>query len=102
MKKNRIKDVIGDLDEICFEMEETYECGTVDPGNATEMVMEMSPHDHIIMFERMQHYIGKMRSRIEFLLVKMGNEDFVEDYNDNESSLCERCNRRLSRKERNR
>lgn len=100
--KKRIKDAIDMMDEICYEMEETYECGTHSPSLPGEMVMEMSPQDHILMFERMQDYIGKMRDEIEFLLVKMGDDDFVEDYNDNESSLCDRCNKRLSRKERNR
>lgn len=94
--KKRIKDVIDDIDGIVADLEEIFDEEPLD------MVMERSPHDLVLMFENVQDHIDNLRSRIDFILAKMGDEDFVEDYNDNESNLCDRCNKRLSRKERNR
>ena len=95
--KKRIKNVIDDIDGIVADLEEIFDEEPVD------MVMERSPHDLVLMFTNVQDHIDTMRSRIDFIFAKMGDtDDFVQDYNDNESSLCDRCNKRLSRKERNR
>lgn len=101
--KKRIKDAIARLDDICYDLEDTFDCGTGDPGIIGEMVMEMSPQDHIMMFERMQDYIMKMRGEIEILFVGTDERELgEEDFPDNEETLCDRCNKRLSRKERTR
>ena len=70
--KKTISDAVKMLDEICYEMEETYECGCFAhlSENPEEIVMDMSPQDHIIMFEQMQKNILKMRAKIDFLLAK--------------------------------
>lgn len=104
MKKNKktLDDAVQMLDEICYEMEETYECGTLDPTDAFEMVMEMAPRDHIRLFESMQDYIEKMRVEVEFLIRNISLGETDEDFPDNEETLCDRCNKRLTRKERNR
>lgn len=105
MKKNKktLDDAVQMLDEICYEMEETYECGDVETGTSPqEMVMEMSPQDHIRLFESMQDYIEKMRVEVEFLIRNISLGETDEDFPDNEETLCDRCNKRLTRKERNR
>ena len=100
--KKRIKDAIEILDDRLAEMESVLECGIGDDEIAEPLVMENSPSDLIHMIGVVQKCIMDMRDEMEFLFMKMGGEDFVEDYNDNESSLCDRCNKRLSRKERTR
>ena len=67
--KKTFKHAVRILDNICFEMEETFNCGDiVDEYDVEYMVMKMSPKDHIRMFERTQAYIGKMRKEVEFLI----------------------------------
>lgn len=106
MKKNKktLDDAVQMLDEICYDMEETFECGDVDNDEMSveDMVMEMTPLDHVRMFHSMQDYISKMREEVEFLIRNISLGETEEDFPDNEETLCDRCNRRLSRKERNR
>lgn len=94
--KKRIKDAIDDIDGIVADLEEIFD---EDP---LVMVMERSPQDLVLMFTNVQDHIDDLRSRIDFIFAKMGDEDFVKDFPDNEETLCDRCNKRLTRKERNR
>lgn len=106
MKKNKktLDDAVQNLDEICFDLEETFECGDVVThyGDIEDMVMEMTPQDHIRLFHSMQDYISKMREEVEFLIRNISLGETEEDFPDNEETLCDRCNKRLTRKERNR
>lgn len=103
--KKRIIDSIEMLDDICVDLEEIYVCDDlVWTREDTEgMMMGMSPEDHLRLFESMQNHIEKIRAEVEFLLSNVpDNEEIYEDFPDNEETLCDRCNKRLSRKERNR
>ena len=105
MKKNKktLDDAVQNLDEICYDLEETFECGDiVTKWDNEHTVMDMTPNDHVRLFESMQDYIGKMRVEVEFLIRNISLGETEEDFPDNEETLCDRCNRRLSRKERNR
>ena len=102
--KKTLDDAVQMLDEICYDLEETFECGDVvtEYKSVEDTVMDMTPQDHIHLFESMQDYIEKMREEVEFLLRNITLGETEEDFPDNEETLCDRCNRRLSRKERNR
>lgn len=100
--KKRIKDAIDIIEDRLADLENIFECAIGDDEDSWDLVMDSTPNDLIGMVKEAQKNIIDMRDEMEFLYAKMGDEDFVEDYNDNESNLCDRCNKRLSRKERNR
>ena len=98
--KKRIKDAIEILDDRLATLEEMF---AWEEDVAEPVVMDSTPNDLIQMLDEAAQHLAAMRDEMEFLFVKMEDtSDFVEDYNDNEETLCDRCNRRLSRKERNR
>lgn len=68
--KKTLQDAADSLDDICFELEETYGCGDIvtEHTSVEEMVMEMTPQDHVKLFESTQKYIEKMRKEVEFIL----------------------------------
>ena len=106
MKKNKktLDDAVQMLDEICYDLEETYGCGDIvtEHMSVEDTVMDMTPQEHIRLFESMQDYIEKMRVEVEFLIRNISLGETEEDFPDNEETLCDRCNKRLTRKERNR
>ena len=67
--KKTLHDAADALDDICFDLEEIFNCGDIVPEHDVEYtVMEMSAKDHIRLFESMQKYIEKMRKEVEFIL----------------------------------
>lgn len=75
--KKKIKDAIEEIGWIVADLEEMFD------EEPHDMVMVRTPYDFVMMVTNTQDHIDNLRDLIDFI-------------------LCDGCNKRLSRKERNR